>query len=98
MKNLPFSVSALVAALSTASFAYTITGTVGNEAGNPFSGVSVTLVKENKATVTDMFGKYTITGEDGPESIHSVAVAPGFISVNSGVLSRSEERRVGKEC
>ena len=87
MKNPPLFVSALVAALGTTAFAYTITGTVGNDAGNPLSGVTVTLVKENKATVTDIYGQYTITEETGPAALHAVASAPGFVSMNSGVLS-----------
>lgn len=87
MKNLPLFVSALVATLGTAAFAYTITGTVGNEAGNPLSGVTVTLVKENKATVTDIYGQYTINEETGPAALRAVASAPSFVSLNSGVLS-----------
>lgn len=87
MKNLPLFVSALVATLGTTAFAYTITGTVGNEAGNPLSGVTVTLVKENKATVTDVYGQYTITEETGPAALRAVASAPSFVSLNSGVLS-----------
>ena len=87
MKNLPLFVSALVATLGTAAFAYTITGTVGNEAGNPLSGVTVTLEKENKATVTDIYGQYTINEETGPAALRAVTSAPSFASLNSGVLS-----------
>ena len=92
MKNLPLSVSEVVAAIGTSAFAYTITGMVGDDAGNVLGGVSVTLVKENKSTLTDAFGKYIITGEEttgeeGTAAFHAVASVPGFVSVNSGVLS-----------
>src|ERR1043165_2405452 len=42
-----------------------ISGTVLSENGTPVPGVTVTVVGTNKATVTDMQGKFTITAKEG---------------------------------
>ena len=50
---------ALIAAFSTAS-AYTLSGTVQNEAGTPISGATVQLLLKGKSATTDSDGKFTI--------------------------------------
>ena len=87
----------LATAFSTA-FAYTVSGTVKDNSNKAIAGAAITLIKENKSTVTDTDGKFTIHEDEvspgdtittPPDAIHA-AVAPGFISINSGILSFSQ--------
>ena len=89
MRNLSLFTSALVASLSVGSFAYTISGTVSEAGGGAISGAKVALVKENKAATTDAEGKFTIHEDEQSEAI-SASQAPGFISINSGILSYAQ--------
>lgn len=89
MKNLPLFTTALVAGLSVGSFAYTLSGTVSDDKGQAVSGAQVSLIKENKSTTTDAQGKFTIHEDENIEAI-SASQAPGFISINSGILSYSQ--------
>lgn len=89
MKNLSILTTALVAGLSVGSFAYTLSGTVSDDNGQAVSGAQVSLIKENKSTTTDEQGKFTIHEEEIIEGI-AASQAPGFISINSGILSYSQ--------
>jgi poly(3-hydroxybutyrate) depolymerase len=86
MKNLL--VIGVALAVSTAS-AYTLSGTVSDDKGQAVSGAQVSLIKENKSTTTDEQGKFTIHEEEIIEGI-AASQAPGFISINSGILSYSQ--------
>lgn len=95
MKHLPLFISAIAATLGSSAFAYTVSGTVSDENGQAIKGASVTLVKENKSTTTDNAGKYTIHEDEQdtitppPHALHATQ-APGYISINSGILSYSQ--------
>ena len=92
--HLSLSVAAVVAALSTAASAYTVSGTVADESGTAIGNADVTLVKENKATKTDAEGKFTIHEDEAveppPTGLFANSATPGFISINSGILSFSQ--------
>ncbi|SHM55694.1 Por secretion system C-terminal sorting domain-containing protein [Fibrobacter sp. UWR3] len=88
MKNLL--VIGVSLAVSTA-FAYTVSGKVTDESSMPIKGAQVTLVKENKTTTTDNKGEFTIHEEEETIGLKGAAVHnPGFISINSGILSYSQ--------
>ena len=95
MKRLPLFISALAVTLGSSAFAYTVSGTVSDADGQAIKDASVTLVKENKTTKTDEAGKFTIhedeqdTTTTPPDALHSMQ-APGYISINSGILSYSQ--------
>ena len=95
MKHLPLFISAIAATLGSSAFAYTVSGTVSDENGQAIKGASVTLVKENKSTTTDNAGKYTIHEDEQdtitppPHALHATQT-PGYISINSGILSYSQ--------
>ena len=94
MKNLL--VIGVALAVSTAS-AYTLSGTVtdGSKNGPAISGAKVQLLKENKTATTDAEGKFTIHEDEQdtitppPDALHPMQ-APGYISINSGILSYSQ--------
>ena len=75
----------------TAASAYTISGTVKDNSNKAVAGAQVTLIKENKSTVTDNDGKFSIHEDEStpPEAI-AASHTPGFISINSGILSFSQ--------
>ncbi|SHH66128.1 Por secretion system C-terminal sorting domain-containing protein [Fibrobacter sp. UWCM] len=88
MKNLL--VIGVSLAVSTA-FAYTVSGKVTDESNMPIKGAQVTLVKENKNTTTDNKGEFTIHEDEETIGLKGAAVHnPGFISINSGILSYSQ--------
>lgn len=88
MKNLLVIGASL--AVSTA-FAYTVSGKVADENGQAIKGAQVTLVKENKATTTDNKGEFSIHEDEETIGLKGAAVHnPGFISINSGILSYSQ--------
>jgi poly(3-hydroxybutyrate) depolymerase len=88
MKNLL--VIGVSLAVST-TFAYTVSGKVTDESSMPIKGAQVTLVKENKTTTTDNKGEFTIHEEEETIGLKGAAVHnPGFISINSGILSYSQ--------
>ena len=93
MKHLPLFISALAVTMGSSAFAYTVSGSVSDENGQAIKDASVTLVKENKTTKTDEAGKYTIHEDEAeipPIGIQASAVKPGYISINSGILSYSQ--------
>ena len=93
MKHLPLFISAVAATMFGSAFAYTVSGSVSDENGQAIKDASVTLVKENKSTKTDEAGKFTIHEDEAeipPIGIQASAVKPGYISINSGILSYSQ--------
>lgn len=88
MKNLL--VIGVSLAVSTA-FAYTVSGKVTDESSMPIKGAQVTLVKENKTATTGNKGEFTIHEDEETIGLKGAAVHnPGFISINSGILSYSQ--------
>ena len=88
----------VLATAFTAASAYTVSGTVKDNKGMPFKGAKVSLLKEQKETTTGNKGEFYLQGaEDSPgdsittppDAIRSAAM-PGFISINSGILSYSQ--------
>ncbi len=63
MKN--FTIILFLLILSQASTAQIITGTVTDASGTPFPGVSIIVDKNNKGTITDFDGNYSITASEG---------------------------------
>ena len=85
--------AALIAALGTTASAYTVSGTVKDDAGQAIANADVTLVKENKSTKTDQKGEFTIHEDEAVEPPPDAIAAsnmPGYISINSGILSFSQ--------
>ena len=77
---------ALIAAFSTAS-AYTLSGTVQNEAGTPISGATVQLLLKGKSATTDSDGKFTIEQKtDTIVGLHGGSLTPGYLSYANGIL------------
>jgi poly(3-hydroxybutyrate) depolymerase len=62
---------------------------VADESNMPIKGAQVTLVKENKTTTTGNKGEFTIHEDEQSDAI-AAARNPGFISINSGILSYSQ--------
>ena len=84
--------AALIAALGTTASAYTVSGTVKDDAGQAIANADVTLIKENKSAKTDTDGAFTIHEDEAvepPPDAIAAAAAPGYISINSGMLSFS---------
>ncbi|MBR5693691.1 MAG: T9SS type A sorting domain-containing protein [Fibrobacter sp.] len=81
--------AALIAALGTTASAYTVSGTVKDDAGQAIANADVTLVKENKSAKTGVDGAFTIHEDEAvvPPIGLQAAAAPGYISINSGILS-----------
>ena len=76
----------LATAFSTTS-AYTVSGTVKDNSNKAVAGAAITLIKENKSTVTDADGKFSIHEDEGSTGLKQAAINPGYISINSGILS-----------
>ena len=89
-KHLSLVSAACIAALCTASFAYTVEGTVTNDEGKAIKDVSVSLLKEGKTTKTDDKGKFSIH-EDEKDSLEAISPAfrnqVGYVNINNGILS-----------
>ena len=79
---------ALATAFSAAS-AFTLTGTVNDDAGSPVSGAVVKLLVKGDSTSTDQDGKFTIKEED-QLALHSGGFVPGHIDIVDGVLRFSQ--------
>lgn len=80
----------LATAFSTTS-AYTVSGTVKDNGNKAVAGAAITLIKENKSTVTDADGKFSIhEDEEPPIGLKQATINPGYISINSGILSYSQ--------
>ena len=87
MKRAIFSVFPFVLATAfSAASAFTLSGTVKNEAGDPISGAAVKLVIAGDTTSTDSDGKFKIEKIDSTESIPKTGFTPGYISYNNGIL------------
>ena len=85
--------AALIAALGTTASAYTVSGTVKDDAGQAIANADVTLVKENKSAKTGVDGAFTIHEDEAvepPPDAIAASAAPGYISINSGILSFSQ--------
>ncbi len=61
-----------------------VSGNVTNEAGQPVSGVSVTIKNTKKGTVTDINGHYTLEAEEGSTLVFS---STGFIEQEAAAKS-----------
>jgi len=86
MKKATFAFFPLVLAISfSAASAYTLSGTVNDESGNPISGGSVKLLQKETSAITDAEGKFTIQ-EDGTQGLPSRSSTPGFINISNGIL------------
>ena len=80
----------LATAFSSAS-AYTVSGTVKDNGNKAVAGAAITLIKENKSTVTDADGKFSIhEDEEPPIGLKQATINPGYISIHSGILSFSQ--------
>ena len=76
MKKATFAFFPLVLAISfSAASAYTLSGTVNDESGNPISGGSVKLLQKETSAITDAEGKFTIQ-EDGTQGLPSRSSTP----------------------
>ena len=85
-----FLATASILAFCGLASAYTVSGSVSDEQGQALGGVSVSLLKEGKATTTDNQGKFTIHEDEQVDAIHGFNGSVGFISVNNGVFSYSQ--------
>ena len=87
MKRAVFSVFPFVLATAfSAVSAFTLSGTVKNEAGDPISGAAVKLVIAGDSVTTDSDGKFKIEKIDSTISIPKAGFTPGYISYNNGIL------------
>ena len=75
----------LATAFSTVS-AFTLSGTIKNEAGAPIPGASIKLLAAGDTTSTDDSGKFKIEKIDSSISIHKTGFTPGYISYTNGIL------------
>ena len=85
--------AALIAALGTTASAYTVSGTVKDNTGKAVANADVSLVKENKSAKTDNTGAFTIHEDESVEPPPDAIAAPhtpGYININSGILSYSQ--------
>ena len=73
MKRVIFSIFPIMLATAfTAASAFTLTGTVKNESGDPISGASVKLIVKGDSAKTDSQGKFKIEKVEAPPSSSSV--------------------------
>ncbi|WP_295858296.1 T9SS type A sorting domain-containing protein [uncultured Fibrobacter sp.] len=77
----------LATAFTTAS-AFTLSGTVTDEAGTPVQNALVKLLIKGDSTSTDQDGKFTIKEEK--LALHSGSFVPGHIDIVDGVLRFSQ--------
>ena len=86
MKRAIFSVFPIVLATAfTAASAFTLTGTVTDEADAPVAGATVKLLAKRDSTSTDQDGKFSIQSGD-QLSLFSDNFKPGHIDIVDGVL------------
>ena len=94
VKHLSLISAACIAALSSTSLAYTISGTVSDDQGKALKDVSVSLLKEGKTATTDDQGKFTIHEDEKdtiPDAIHpAFKNSVGYVNINNGILSYSQ--------
>ena len=90
MKRAIFSIFPIVLATAfTATSAFTLTGTVTDEAGTPVPGALVKLQIRGDSTSTDQDGKFSIKEEE-QLALHSGDFVPGHIDIVDGVLRFSQ--------
>ena len=91
MKRAIFSVFPIVLATAfTAASAYTLSGTVKNEAGSPVSGATVKLLLKDTSVTTDSDGKFTIEQKaDSIVGLHG-SLTPGYLNYANGILHFSQ--------
>lgn len=87
----------LALSLAVSANAFKLMGVVQDMDGTAIEGASVTLLKRNLSTVSDVAGTFTFTDEasveptpGGDAIVGQNKVNPGYISVNGGVLSYSQ--------
>ena len=86
MKRAIFSVFPIVLATAfTAASAFTLTGTVTDEADAPVAGATVKLLAKGDSTTTGQDGKFTIHTED-KLGLSTDNFTPGHIDIVDGVL------------
>ena len=86
MKRAIFSVFPIVLATAfTAASAFTLTGTVTDEADAPVAGATVKLLAKGDSTTTGQDGKFTIHTED-KLGLSTGNFTPGHIDIVDGVL------------
>ena len=86
MKRAIFSVFSITLATAfTAASAFTLNGTVTDEADAPVAGAAVKLLAKGDTATTDQDGKFTIS-EDDALGLSSGTFKPGHIDIVDGVL------------
>ena len=89
MKRAIFSIFPIVLATAfTTASAFTLSGTVTDEAGTPVQNALVKLLIKGDSTSTDQDGKFTIKEEK--LALHSGSFVPGHIDIVDGVLRFSQ--------
>ena len=90
MKKSAFFVFPVVLATAfTAASAFTLNGTVSDEAGSPVAGALVKLLAKGDSTQTDKDGKFAFS-EDAMQAISSGSFKAGHIDIVEGVLRFSQ--------
>ena len=91
MKGRSIPVFSLVLAMAfSATSAYTLSGTVKNEAGDPVKDASVRLLAKQDSATTDADGKFEIEFEEESDAIANAGGNPGYIDIVGGVLHFSQ--------
>ena len=88
-RTIPVFPLALAMAFSAAS-AFTLSGTVKNEAGDPVKDALVKLLAKQDSATTDADGKFEIEFEDESIGIVNASGNPGYIDIVGGVLHFSQ--------
>ena len=79
----------LAGALSASAWAYNLSGTVKDETGIPVQGATVSLIKHQKSTLTDIQGFFTFVDDGGIIGL-TATKSVGFISIKDGILQFSQ--------
>lgn len=88
-RTIPMFPLVMAMAFSAAS-AYTLSGTVKNEADEPVKDASVRLLAKQDSATTDADGKFEIKVEGEPTAIAGASGNPGYIDIVGGVLHFSQ--------
>lgn len=87
-QNGQFPARSISRGLSKLIVAFTVTGTVTNEAGEPLTGVNIQIKGTAQGTITDIDGKFTLELENGDEVLTLSYI--GHETVEVPVRNRSE--------
>ena len=91
MKKATFAFFPIMLAISfSAASAYTLSGTVKNEADEPVKDASVKLLAKQESTTTDADGKFKIEIEGTTTAIANASGNPGYIDIVGSVLHFSQ--------